>query len=39
MVCYYNQYHDESTILWISPLLNSKDGVDFAMLLALWAPR
>ncbi len=39
MVCYYTRYHSESTILWISPFVNSKDGVDFAMLLALRAPR
>ncbi len=39
MVCYYTRYHSESTNFWISPLVNSKDGVDFAMLLALRAPR
>jgi hypothetical protein len=37
MVCYYTRYHSESTIFWISPLVNSKDGVDFAMLFTLWA--
>ena len=35
MVCYYNQYHSESTILWISPLENSKDSVDYASCLPL----
>jgi len=39
MVCYYNQYHDESTILWISPLVYSKGGVDFAMLFTLRESR
>ncbi len=28
MVSYYIRYNSESTILWISPLVNSKDGVD-----------
>jgi hypothetical protein len=35
MVCYYNQYHSEDTILWIPQIVNSKDGVDFAMLFTL----
>jgi hypothetical protein len=25
MVCYYIRYHSESTILWMSPLVNSSD--------------
>jgi hypothetical protein len=36
MVRCYNRYHSESTIFWISLLVNSKDGVDFAMLFTLW---
>ena len=32
MVCYYNQYHSEATILWIPQIVNSKDGIDFAMM-------
>jgi hypothetical protein len=32
MGCYYNQYHRKHTISWIFPQVNSKDGVDFAML-------
>ena len=39
MVCYYTRYNSKSTILRIYPLVSSKDGVDFAMLLALRAPR
>jgi hypothetical protein len=35
MVCYYNQYHSEDTILWIPQIVNSKDGVDFTMLFTL----
>ncbi len=31
MVRYYIQYHGFSTSLWLSQLVNSKDGVDFAM--------
>ena len=37
MVRYYNRYHNGSTICWISSFVNFKDGVDFAMLLTLWA--
>ncbi len=33
MGCYYNQYHRENIISWIFHQVNSKDGVDFAMLL------
>ena len=39
MVRYYNQYHSESTIFWISPFVNSKDGVDFAMFFTLETTR
>ena len=28
MVCYYNLYHSEGTILWVSQKVNSKDGID-----------
>ena len=31
------RYHRESTIFRISPLVNSKDGVVFAMLFAAWS--
>jgi hypothetical protein len=37
MVLRYTQYHSESIIFWVSPLLDSKDGIDFAMLFTLWA--
>lgn len=33
--CYYNPYYSESTSFWISPLVNSKEGVYFAMLFTL----
>ncbi len=39
MVRYYSQYHSENTISWISPIVNSKDGVDFAMLFTLQESR
>ena len=39
IVLYYAQYHSESTILWISPLVDLKDGVEFAMLFTLWESR
>ena len=26
MVCYYGQYHSETTISWISPIVNSSDS-------------
>jgi len=32
---YYMQYHSDSDILGISPLVNFKDGVYFAMLFTL----
>jgi hypothetical protein len=35
MICYYNRYHGVNIIFWISLLVNSKDKVDFAMLLTL----
>ena len=35
MVHNYNQYHSKMTNFWIAPLVNSKDGVDFAMLFPL----
>ncbi len=35
MVRYYKRCNSDSTILWISPLVNSKDGVDFAILFTL----
>jgi hypothetical protein len=35
MVRYYSQYHSENTIFWISPIVNSKDGDDWAMLFTL----
>ena len=37
MVRNYNRYHSANTISWISLFVNSKDGVDFAMLFTLWA--
>ena len=37
MVRYYNQYHSENIIFWLFPIVNSKDGVDFALLFTLWA--
>jgi hypothetical protein len=39
MVCYYNQYHSEDTILRIPQIVNSKDGVDFTMLFTLRESR
>ena len=39
MVRYYNQYHSENKIFWISLKVNSKDGVDFAMLFTLRESR
>ena len=35
MVCYYSQYHSEDTFFLISQIVNSKEGVDFAMLFTL----
>jgi len=39
MVRYYIQYHSEDTIFWISPIVNSKYGIDFAMLFTLRESR
>ena len=39
MVRYDTRYHSESIIFWISPFVNSKDGVDFAMLFTLRESR
>ena len=39
MIRYYSQYHSEDTIFWISQIVNSKDGVDFAMLFTLKTTR
>ena len=37
MIRYYIRYHSGIIIFRISPLKNKKDGIDFAMLLSLWA--
>jgi len=37
MVLCYTQYHSERTIFWISPLVDSEFGVNFAILFTLWA--
>jgi len=39
MACNYNQYLSKMTNSWILPLVNSKDGVDFAMLFTLRESR
>ena len=39
MVRYYKQYYSKGPIFWISPFVNSKDGVDFAMLFTLQESR
>ena len=39
MVRYYSQYYVENTIFWVSPIVNLKDGVDFAMLFTLRESR
>jgi len=39
MICYYIQYRHDSAISWISPQVNSKDGVYFAMLFTLRESR
>ncbi len=39
MVSNYIQYHTENVIFWIFPIVNSKDGVDFAMLFTLRESR
>jgi hypothetical protein len=33
----YNRYHSESTTFWMSPMVDSKVGIDFATLFTLWA--
>jgi hypothetical protein len=38
-VRYYNKFHSEDTIFWISQTVNSKDEVDFAMLFTLRESR
>jgi hypothetical protein len=35
MVCNYDEYHSKTTNFKISPSVNSKDGIDFAMLFTL----
>ena len=35
MSCYYTQYHSDNAISWIPLLVNSKDGIYFAMLFTL----
>ena len=37
MVGNYNQYHSKTTNFRMSSLVNSKAGIDFAMLFTLWA--
>ena len=39
MVRNYIHHHSKTTIFRISPLLNSKDGIDFAMLFTLRESR
>jgi hypothetical protein len=39
MAVYFNQNHSEGTIFWISLLMDSKDGVDFAILFTLKTTR
>ena len=39
MVRNYCQYHSKMTNSWIPPLVNSNDGVDFAMLFTLRESR
>jgi hypothetical protein len=39
MVQDYTQFNNDSTIFWISPLVDSNDGVDFAMLFTLRESR
>ena len=39
MVLNYNQYHSKTTYFRISPSVNSKDGIDFAMLFTLKTTR
>jgi hypothetical protein len=37
MVRYFTEYNGESTTFWISHMVNSKVGIDFATLFTLWA--
>jgi hypothetical protein len=39
MVCYNMRYHVGSRIFWISPFVNSKYGIDFAILFTLRESR
>jgi len=39
MIRYDSQYHSEVTIFWIFQIVNSKDGVDFAVLFTLKTTR
>ena len=39
MVRYYAQYNSKIIILWISHFVNSKDGIDFAILFTLETTR
>jgi hypothetical protein len=39
MVLRSTQFHRENTIFWMSPLVDSKDEVDFAMLFTLKTTR
>jgi len=35
MIRYYTKYRCDSVVSWTSPLVNSKDNIDFAMLFTL----
>ena len=35
MICYYTKYRCDSVVPWRSPIVNSKDNIDFAMLFTL----
>ena len=39
MFCNYNKYHSKSTNFRVSPLVNSKAGIDFATLFTLKTTR
>jgi hypothetical protein len=39
MVRYYAQYHGKSTNFWMSPMVNSKVGIDFATFFTLRESR
>ncbi|CAB1081880.1 hypothetical protein D1AOALGA4SA_9521 [Olavius algarvensis Delta 1 endosymbiont] len=39
MICNYNQYHSKMTNSRIPPFVDSKDGIDFAMLFTLRESR